>query len=75
VHVPNALILDDVQAGFLYFRVFGYDLGVELDACAVDLLRDCWHRQQQLASVVQLYKALGGGWPVQAEVETEADAD
>ena len=31
--------------------------------------------QQQLASVVQLYKALGGGWPVQPEVDTETDAD
>jgi multidrug efflux system outer membrane protein len=29
--------------------------------------------QQQLASVVELYKALGGGWPVLPEVETEAD--
>ncbi len=27
----------------------------------------------QLASVVQLYKALGGGWPVQPEVEADAD--
>jgi len=27
----------------------------------------------QLASVVQLYKALGGGWPVPPEVEADAD--
>jgi len=27
----------------------------------------------QLASVVQLYKALGGGWPVQPVVEADAD--
>jgi multidrug efflux system outer membrane protein len=31
--------------------------------------------QQQLASVVQLYKALGGGWPVGPEADVEADAD
>lgn len=32
--------------------------------------------QQQLASVVELYKALGGGWPVAATVvQVEADAD
>ena len=29
--------------------------------------------QQQLASVVQLYKALGGGWPVQPATGTDAD--
>jgi multidrug efflux system outer membrane protein len=29
--------------------------------------------QLQLASVVELYKALGGGWPVQPAVETDAD--
>ena len=29
--------------------------------------------QQQLASVVQLYKALGGGWPVQPTEEGDAD--
>jgi len=29
--------------------------------------------QLELASVVELYKALGGGWPVQPETETEAD--
>jgi len=29
--------------------------------------------QQQLASVVQLYKALGGGWPVQPTEEVDAD--
>jgi multidrug efflux system outer membrane protein len=29
--------------------------------------------QQQLASVVQLYKALGGGWPVGPEVVADAD--
>ncbi len=31
--------------------------------------------QQQLASVVQLYKALGGGWPVEPEVGGNVDAD
>lgn len=31
--------------------------------------------QQQLASVVQLYKALGGGWPVAPEPDAEVDAD
>jgi len=31
--------------------------------------------QLQLASLVQLYKALGGGWPVQPEGEAETDAD